>query len=67
MPRPAKAIRPVEKNINIPEDLVAQVDIILWSELEQKVPHGAWARYIEKLIRADLETRKPKPQEKEKT
>lgn len=54
MGRPAKAIRPIEKKINIPEDLTVQVDLILWSELEQRVPHGAWSRYIISLIEDDL-------------
>lgn len=58
MPRPSKAIRPVEKTINLPEDLVAKVDLILWSVLEEKVPHGAWARYVQGLIESDLERRK---------
>ena len=55
MPRPRKAIRPVEKNISLPQDLVLRVDLKLWSELEGKVPFGAWQRYVEGLIRADLE------------
>jgi hypothetical protein len=50
-----KAItRPIEKNISLPEDLVAQVDLMLFSDLEGKVPFGAWKRYVEKLIRDDL-------------
>lgn len=57
MPRPRKAIRPVEKNISLPEDLVARVDLELYSDLEGKVPFGAWQRYVEGLIRADLERR----------
>ena len=48
---------PVEKNISLPEDLVARVDLELFSELEGKVPFGAWQRYVEGLIRADLERR----------
>jgi hypothetical protein len=67
MPRPPKAIRPVEKTVNLPQDLVAQVDLILWSELEQRVPHGAWARYVESLIRDDIQRRQKhaaKPQGK---
>ena len=57
MPRPRKAIRPVEKNISLPEDLVARVNLELYSDLEGKVPFGAWQRYVEGLIRADLERR----------
>ena len=55
MPRPAKVDRPVEKSISFPESLCVQVDLILWSELEQRVPHGAWSRYVRALIEADLQ------------
>ena len=57
MPRPRKAIRPVEKTINLPSDLCTKVDLLLWSELENKVPHGAWSRYAQELIGADLARR----------
>ena len=57
MARPKKAIRPVEKNVSLPEDLVARVELELYSELEGKVPFGAWQRYLEGLIRADLNKR----------
>lgn len=54
MPRPRKAIPSVEKNISLPRDLVAVVELSLYSELEGKVPFGAWQRYLERLIREDL-------------
>jgi len=57
MPRPRKAIRPVEKNISLPEDLVAQVDLELFSEVEGKVPFGAWQRLLERLSRGHLARR----------
>ena len=57
MPRPRKAIRPVEKNLSLPQDLVTKVDLELWSEVEGKVPFGAWSNYIEGLIRKDLAER----------
>jgi hypothetical protein len=57
MPRPKRADRPVEKTINLPLSVVAKVDLILWSELEEKVPHGAWAGYVRALIEQDLERR----------
>jgi hypothetical protein len=55
MGRPKKAIRPIEKNISLPEDICARVDLQLFSGLEQRVPHGAWSRYITELIRKDLQ------------
>jgi hypothetical protein len=54
MARPRKAVRPIEKNISIPEDLVCKVDLRLFSELEGRVPHGAWSRYVSGLIRKEL-------------
>lgn len=54
MARPRKAIRPVEKNISLPEDIVARVDLELFSEVDGKVPFGAWQRYILRLIREDF-------------
>lgn len=57
MPRPRKAVRPVEKNISLPQDLVLQVDLTLHSSLEGKVPFGAWQRYLERLIREDIARR----------
>lgn len=50
MGRPRKAIRSVEKNICIPEDIVAQVELELWSELEGKVPFAAWQRLVVELL-----------------
>lgn len=57
MPKPPRADRPVEKAINLPQSLVAKVDLLLWSPLEGKVPHGAWAGYVKGLIEADIERR----------
>ncbi len=59
MPRgkPPKVIRPVLKNISLPEDLVARVELELYSELEGRVPHGAWARLVERLLREHLDRR----------
>jgi hypothetical protein len=48
--RPPKASRPVEKNISLPEDLVLRVDLLLFSELEGKVPHGAWSRLVTRVL-----------------
>lgn len=57
MAKPPRIIRPVEKNISLPEDLVARVNLELFSEVEGKVPFGAWKKYVEQLIRADLAKR----------
>lgn len=57
MPRPRKAVPSVEKNLSLPRDLVIAVDLELFSELEGKVPFGAWGKYVERLIREDLTKR----------
>ena len=54
MARPKKAIRPVEKNLSLPGDMVAQVELFLFSEIEGKVPFGAWSKYLQELVREDL-------------
>ena len=56
MARPRKTDRPLEKNISLPQSLVVRVELELFSELEGKVPFGAWQRYIVRLIEADLAT-----------
>jgi len=57
MPRPRKAIRPMEKNLSLPQDLVAAVELELYSEIDGRVPFGAWSKYVEELIRKDLAIR----------
>ena len=55
MPKP-KAIDPgISKNISIPESVVAQVDALLFSNTEARVPHGAYSRLITMLLRQWLE------------
>ncbi len=54
MARPRKTDRPQEKNISLPQSLVLRVELELFSELEGKVPFGAWQRYIVRLIEADM-------------
>lgn len=55
MPRPKKTDRPIEKSVNLPESIVAQVEIHLFSELEGKVPFGAWSELMKGLLKEWLE------------
>ena len=55
MPRPRKTLRPISKNIHLPEDIVLQTELFLYSEIEGKVPYGAWQGLIEKLLREHFE------------
>lgn len=54
MARPKLINRPREKTLSLPETLVEKVDKLLFSELESRVPHGAWSRYVTNLIEADM-------------
>lgn len=57
MPKPRHTIRPVRLHIALPEDVAARLDLMLYSEVEQRVPFGARSDYICNLIRKDLEAR----------
>ena len=54
MPKP-KSIDPgISKNISIPASLVAQIDDLLFSDAEGRVPHGAYSRLFTMLLRRFL-------------
>ena len=55
--KPPHVIRPIKLKTSLPEDLKATVDLLLYSELEGKVPYAAWSNYLVGLIRADLRAR----------
>ena len=54
MPRPKRTIRPVEKHISIPEDIVTKIELELWSDLEGRVPFGAWSQLVVGLLEEHL-------------
>ncbi len=54
MPRPRKTLRPTYLNLALPEDIRARMDLLLFSPLEGRVPHGAYSRFICDLIRKEL-------------
>lgn len=56
--KPKNIDRPKEKTLSLPGSLVDQVDLMFYSEVEKRVPHGAWSKYIARLIRNDLEFRR---------
>lgn len=61
MPRgqPRKTVRPVKKTIHLPEDIVALVDLELFSEAEGKVPFNAWGKLLSELLLRWLNERTP--------
>lgn len=54
MPRPKKVVKSVTKNLCLPEPLVARVDLILFSELEGRVPFAAWQGFVVEAIEEKL-------------
>lgn len=51
MPRPPKKIRPVQMNLSLDEDVVARMQLELYSEVEQRIPHGAQSKFINTVLR----------------
>lgn len=54
MPRPVKADRPVERHIYLPKSLHDELEVVLFSPAEGRVPHGAWSMFFETLARQAL-------------
>lgn len=52
--QPAKVDRPVRLEIRLPESLHTRLELLLFSELEGRVPQGKWSAYFESLARDDL-------------
>ena len=42
--------RPVRVNINISDSIRSQVELELFSELEGRVPYGAWTRLLNEVL-----------------
>lgn len=53
--RPSKTLKGIQKNISIPEDLCAKMELELFSEVEGRIPHGAQKEFFEKLLRKHFE------------
>ena len=51
MSRPKGVQRRISKNISLPEDLVARMELELFSEVEERIPVGAQSKLIEQLLR----------------
>lgn len=51
MARPKNTLRTIQVNLAIPEDLVARMELSLFSEVEGKIPHGARSELIARLLR----------------
>lgn len=51
MSRPPKTVRSVYFNIGLPEDLAARIKLALYSDLEEKIPHGAQQAFFVNLVK----------------
>lgn len=51
MARPASINKPIEKKLSLDAELAARVELALFSDLEGRVPYGAWSGLIEQLLR----------------
>lgn len=51
MPRAKNTVPTLQLNVAIPTDLMAKLELFLYSEVEGKVPHGAKSELIVNLLR----------------
>ena len=56
MPRPRSPIPIVRRNLSIPEDLAARLDLALHSDLEGRVPQGDYQAFFVRLLREHFDT-----------
>lgn len=59
MPRPLKIDRPQQVHVHLPQSVYSLLRTRLYSEVEGRVPHGEFSRYITDLIRRDLAPEEP--------
>jgi hypothetical protein len=57
MARPRKPDRPVPQRIYLPESVVAELQLLLWSESEGRVPYGVLSAFVEQAVRDALRRR----------
>lgn len=62
MPRPQNILRPIRLHTAFPEDIRAKMDLHLFSQVEGRVPHGAYQQFLIRLVREFFEPNKPQPQ-----
>ena len=54
MSRPRKIDRTVDVHIMLPQSLVAEIELRLYSDLQQRIPLGARAAFYEQAVREYL-------------
>lgn len=56
MTRRSNVIPSIKMSLWVPEDLRARLDLILFSDLEGKVPFGAYTTFYAEMLRARLDS-----------
>lgn len=57
MPRPRNTESSVPLQLKLPESERARIDLLLWSEAEERVPQGAYLRFFRSVLALFFETR----------
>lgn len=55
MPRRPNVIPNYRLSLWVPQDLKDRLDLLLWSEAENRVPHGAYAAFFATLLKSRLD------------
>lgn len=50
MPRPRKVVQPRRLNLHLPEDKLARLDLFLFSDVEGRIPQGAYQEFFGALL-----------------
>lgn len=58
MPRSPRIDRPTQLVMMLPESVRARVDLELFSELEGRVPHGAYTRFFQERLREYFDSKR---------
>lgn len=59
MPRPRSVVPMTSVELRLPADLLARVDVLLYSDMEGRVPYGERSKFFERLLRGFFETLTP--------
>lgn len=46
MPKPPNIQRPTKLHLALPEDVRAKLDLFLYSQVEGRIPHGAYQKFL---------------------
>lgn len=63
MARPRLSVAKVRKELKLPLDVATEVDLLLFSDAEGRVPYGAWEHLVVHLLRVHLARIKKEPKQ----